>query len=172
MALETMYELLMNELGHIYHAENQLLKALPNMARAARTPVLRKAFDHHLARTEDQAARLEQVFDELGVAARGRRCKGMEGLLERGKDLIQEDGIDPVIDAGLIVAAQRVERYEIAAYSSIVTFADLLGECQVSALMRISLDEERGFDQELDRIATEGVHPMAVLAGAEEDAEE
>lgn len=168
MALDSMYELLMDELRDMYHAENQLLQALPKMARAARTPALRKAFEDHVAQTEDQVSRLEQVFAELGVAARGRRCKGMEGLLEESLDLMEEDGDESVLDAGLISAARRVEHYEMAAYGSIVAFAELLGEKQVATILRVSLEEEKAADQALTRIAEEEVNLMAVAAGMED----
>ena len=168
MALDSMYELLMDELRDMYHAENQLLQALPKMARAARTPALRKAFEDHVTQTEDQVSRLEQVFAELGVAARGRRCKGMEGLLEENSDLMEEDGDESVRDAGLISAARRVEHYEMAAYGSIVAFAELLGEKHVATILRVSLEEEKASDQALARIAEEEVHLIAVAAGMEE----
>lgn len=171
MALDSMYELLMEELRDMYHAENQLLQALPKMARAARTPALRRAFEHHLSQTEDQASRLEQVFAELGVAARGKRCKGMEGLLEEGKDLMEEEGHDSVLDAGLIAAARRVEHYEIAAYGSLTAFAQLLGEEQIAILMRKSLDEENAANETLTRIAEAEVNAMAMEAGNEEETE-
>ncbi len=171
MALDSMYELLMDELRDMYHAENQLLKALPTMARTARAPALRKAFQDHLAQTEDQVGRLEQVFAELGVAARGKRCKGMEGLLEEAKDLMEQDGNELVIDAGLISSAQRVEHYEIAAYASLVAIAGLLGEEPVAAVLRISLEEEKAANEALTRIAAEDVNAMAVAAGMEEETE-
>lgn len=168
MALDSMYELLMEQLQDMYHAENQLVQALPRLARAARTPPLRKAFEAHLLQTEDQVCRLEQVFAELGVAPRGRRCKGMEGLLEEAKDLMALEGNEAVIDAGLISAAQRVEHYEMAAYRSLVDFAELLGERQVAAVLRVSLEEETAADQGLRLIAGDEVLALAVAAGMED----
>jgi ferritin-like metal-binding protein YciE len=169
MALDSMYELLMAELQEMYHAENLLLQALPRMAAAARASALRRAFQDHLIQTEDQVSRLEQVFGELGVAPRGRRCKGMEGLVEEGKDLMEESGNDAVLDAGLISVAQRIEHYEMASYASIVAFAELLGEAQVVTLLRRSMQEEKAADEALGRIADAEVYSMAVAAGMEEE---
>ena len=169
MALDSMYELLMSELQHMYHAENQLLKSLPKMARTAETPALREAFEEHLTQTEDQVSRLEQVFAELGVASRAKRCRGMEGLLDEVKELIDEGGNEPVLDAGLISAAQRVEHYEMAAYGSLVAYAELLGEQQVAAVLRVSLEEEKAADQKLARIAEGEVNAVAVTAGLQEE---
>jgi ferritin-like metal-binding protein YciE len=171
MALDTVYELLMNEMQDIYHAENQLLATLPRLARAATSPSLRQAMERHLAETEDQVSRLEQAFAELGVAPRGRRCKAMEGLLEEGKELLQEEGHEAVLDAALISAARRVEHYEIAAYGSIVSFARLVGESQVATLMGRSLEEEITANQALSRIAETEINPTAATAGIEEELE-
>lgn len=171
MALDSMYELLLHELRDIYHAENQLLAALPRLARAAMSPALRTALESHLAETEDQVGRLEQAFAELGVAPRGRRCKAMEGLLEEGKELLQEEGHEAVLDAALISAAQRVEHYEIGAYGSIVGFARLVGEDRVATLMQVSLEEEKAASQTLARIAQRDINPVAVTAGIEEELE-
>lgn len=169
MALDSMYELLMHELQDMYHAENQLVHALPRMARASTTPALRKAFEEHLIETEDHVSRLEQVFAELGVAPRGRRCKAMEGMLEDAGELSVRPGHEAVIDSGLISAAQRVEHHEMAAYGSIVTFAELLGERQVATLLRLTLEEEVAAHERLGRLAEEDVYAMAAVAGMEEE---
>src|SRR3954470_10337665 len=113
MALDTLQDLFLNELRDIYHAEKQLLKALPRMAKAAQSSRLQTAFTKHLGETERQVVRLEKVFRQLGAAARRKRCQGMEGIVEEGKEILEEDGQEAVIDAALIAAAQKVEHYEI-----------------------------------------------------------
>lgn len=171
MSLDSLYELLLDELRDIYHAELQILRALPRMAAFASTPALREALEGHLAETHDQVSRLEVAFAELGVAARGRRCKGMEGLIEEGKDIMEAGGDEAIVDAALLGAAQRVEHYEIAAYGSAATHAELLGETRVVTLLRTSLEEEKATDEKLSRIAEADVHAMAVVAGTEEETE-
>ena len=113
MALDSLRDLYVNELRDLYNAENQLLKALPRMAKAASSPELKAAFTEHLEVTRGQVTRLEQVFTELGVSPKGKKCKAMEGLIEEGKETMQEDGQPSVRDAALIAAAQRVEHYEM-----------------------------------------------------------
>jgi len=169
MALDSLYELLMEELKDMYHAENQLLSALPKMARAAGTAGLRKMFENHLLHTEDQVCRLEQVFAELGVAPRGKRCKPLEGMLESGSDLLKYGGKRSVIDAALVSMARRIAHYEIAAYSSLVGFAERLGEEQVAAVLRLSLEEDTAANDTLARLAEDEVNGMAVAAGVAED---
>jgi ferritin-like metal-binding protein YciE len=171
MPLDSLYELLMEELRDIYHAEQQLLTALPRMAAFASTPALKQALEAHLAETQHQVSRLEQAFAELGVAARGKRCRGMEGLLEDSKEIMEQEGDETILDAALISSAQRVEHYETAAYASVVGYADLLGETQVATLLRISLEEEKAAGQTLSRITDQDVNAMAVVAGTEEETE-
>src|SRR3954452_4855078 len=126
MNAESLHDLFVDELKDVYNAEKQLVRALPRMARAASNPQLRKAFEQHLRQTEGHVARLERIFKELGAPARGKRCKGMEGLIEEGKEVMEEHE-GSVLDAGLISAGQRVEHYEIAAYGCLRTYAQLLG---------------------------------------------
>ena len=128
MSLDSLQDLFLEELKDVYHAEKQLVAALPRLAKAATSPELEKAFTSHLAETKGHVDRLEQIFKELGVPARGKRCKGMEGLVEEGKEVLEEEGEPAVIDAALIAAAQRVEHYEIAAYGCLRTYAQLLGQ--------------------------------------------
>jgi ferritin-like metal-binding protein YciE len=169
MSLDSLYELLLDELRDIYRAELQILKSLPAMAAFASTPALREALEGHIAETHQQVSRLEVAFAELGIAARGRRCKGMEGLIEECKDIMEEGGDDAILDAGLLGAVQRVEHYEIAAYRSAMTHAELLGESRVVSLLQTSLEEEQAADQKLSRIAEADVNAMAVVAGTEEE---
>src|SRR5438445_817658 len=142
MPNEGLKELYIDELKDLYSAENQLVKALPKMAKAASSEELRSAFEEHLEETKNQVQRLETIFRELDESPKGKKCKGMEGLIEEGAGIINEDGADSVRDAGLIAAAQRVEHYEIAAYGCARTFAGRLGFEEAVNLLQESLDEE------------------------------
>jgi ferritin-like metal-binding protein YciE len=125
MKIETLRELLVEELKDLYSAETQITKALPKLAKAASDAKLKQAFEHHLEETKQQVVRLEQIFEQLGESPKGKTCEGMKGLLKEGDERAGEDGEPEVLDAGLISAAQRVEHYEIAAYGSAHTFAEL-----------------------------------------------
>jgi ferritin-like metal-binding protein YciE len=171
MALDSLHSLFLDELKDIYHAEKQLVKALPRMAKSASSPELRQAFTQHLRETEGQVQRLERVFEELGETPRAKKCEGMMGLLEEGKKIMQEDGEDAVIDAALISAGQRVEHYEIAAYGCLRTYAQLLGLPQAERLLQQNLDEEEAADQKLNSLAEGGINQAAVSAGEEEEEE-
>jgi ferritin-like metal-binding protein YciE len=127
MKLESLHDLYVMELRDLYSAENQLVKALPKMAKAATSPELRKAIEEHLEVTRGQVERLEKIFKELEVKPKGKACKAMEGLIEEGKGLLKQDAEPMVLDAGLIGAAQRVEHYEIAGYGTARTYARMLG---------------------------------------------
>jgi len=158
-------ELLVEELKDLYDAENQLIKALPKMAEAASSEDLRTAIEEHLEKTEQQAERLKQVFSQLDESPKAEKCKGMEGLIKEGTDIIKEDDMDPEVkDAAIISAAQRVEHYEIAGYGCVRTWANLLGENEVASLLEQTLEEEKGADQTLTQIAEE----INVEAGAGE----
>ncbi len=147
-------ELYIDELRDIYNAENQLTKALPKMAKAATTKELRAGFEEHLKQTEGHVRRLEQIFRELGEKPTGKKCKGMEGLVEEGKEMIEEEELEgEVLDAGLISAAQRVEHYEIAAYGCVRTYATLLDEKEAAELLEETLNEEKETDQKLTALA-------------------
>jgi ferritin-like metal-binding protein YciE len=167
MALETMRDLLVHEIRDIYNAEQQILKALPKMVRAAENPTLAQALQTHLRETEEQVVRLERVFEELGVPARGKKCKGMEGLLDEGKEILEEEGSPLVKDAAMIGAAQKVEHYEIAAYGTMKSMAELLGLAQVAQLLDQTLQEEMATDELLTHIAEGQVNEMAMQAGQE-----
>ena len=147
-------ELYIDELRDIYNAENQLTKALPKMAKAATSDELRAGFEEHLEQTKGHVERLERIFKELGEKPTGKKCKGMEGLVEEGAEMIKEDELDgEVLDAGLISAAQRVEHYEIAAYGCVRTYANLLGENDAAGLLEQTLKEEKETDQKLTKLA-------------------
>lgn len=161
MSLETMQDLLLHQLRDIYSAEQQLVKALPKMQEKASTEELATAFRDHLAETENQVARLEQIFETLGERPGGVKCAGMEGLIEETQETLDEDGTESVIDAGIIAAAQRVEHYEISAYGSAKAFAALLGLSDVVRLLDESQTEETAADKKLSLIATTEVNARA-----------
>jgi ferritin-like metal-binding protein YciE len=171
MALESMQDLFLNELKDVYNAEKQILKALPRMAKAADAPALQQAFHKHLRETEDHVKRLDQIFKSLGQAARGKKCKGMEGLIEEGKEILEEEGAPEVIDAALISAAQRVEHYEIAAYGCLRAYAQLLGYDEADRLLQQTLLEEEATDEALSALGEGGINQAAVAVGAKEDEE-
>lgn len=159
-----MEDLYVDELKDLYSAETQIVKALPKMAEAASSPKLRQGFEEHLRQTEGHVQRLEQIFEKLGKSPRGKACKGMQGLLEEGEELISEEGASDVKDAGLIAAAQRVEHYEIAAYGSVRTFAQELGDNDAVRLLQQTLDEEAQTDEKLTKLATSGINEKATAA--------
>lgn len=167
MSLDSLQSLFLNELKDVYHAEKQLLQALPRMARAAESPELQEAFTSHLEETKGQVKRLERIFKDLGQAARGKRCKGMEGLVEEGKEVMEEEGEPSVIDAALIASAQRVEHYEIAAYGCLRTYANLLGLDNAAQLLAQTLAEEEAADEKLTAIGERSVNAEAAAAGGE-----
>src|SRR5688572_20933291 len=144
MAQETnpLEEVLIDGLKDIYSAENQIIKALPKMARAASSPELKRAFERHLEETRRQVERLNQIGEALDIKLTGKKCKGMEGLIEEGKEVMEEDLDENALDAGLIGAAQKVEHYEIAGYGTARTHAEVLGLSKVAKLLQQTLDEE------------------------------
>ena len=172
MALETLQDLFLNEIKDIYHGEKQLLEALPRMAKAAESPDLRAAFTKHLGETEGQVQRLEQILQSLGERVVGKRCKGMEGLVEEGKDIMEEEREEAVLDAALIAAAQKVEHYEIAAYGCLITYAGLLGDRNAEKLLKQTLSEEEATDKALTALGESGINQAAVAAGGGEGEEE
>ena len=164
MALDTMQELLVEELRDLHNAEQQLVKALPRLAAVASTPSLQDALQDHLADTEAQVRRLEQIFETLGQKSGGRKCKGMEGLLEEAEEMAAEKGAELVRDAGLIASVQRIEHYEIAAYGCAITHASLLGLDDVADLLEQTLVEEKAADERLSAIAEQEVNGSALHA--------
>jgi ferritin-like metal-binding protein YciE len=163
MKQDGFHKLYIEELKDLYSAETQLTKALPKMAKAASSDDLRRAMEQHLKETEGHVQRLEQIFEQLERSPRGKRCKGMAGLIEEGSELLKEkdDMEAEVLDAGLIAAAQRVEHYEIAAYGTARTFAQRLGHQEAAQLLQQTLDEEYAADQKLTAIAEGGVNQEA-----------
>jgi ferritin-like metal-binding protein YciE len=170
MKLDTLKKLYISELRDLYSAENQLLKALPKMAKAASSGELKDAFEKHLKQTKGHVERLEQIFERLDESPKGKICYAMKGLIEEGSKILTEDGEDVILDAGIIVAAQKVEHYEIASYGSVRTFAHLLGKDDAANLLQSTLDEESKTDEILTRLAENIVNPEAhieaeVIAG-------
>jgi ferritin-like metal-binding protein YciE len=157
-------ELYVDELRDVYDAESQLVKALPDMAEAATSEQLRSGFEQHLEQTRVHVQRIEQIFNELGMKVKGKKCKGMQGLVNEGKKMIKEDFEGEVKDAGLISAAQRVEHYEIAAYGTLRTYANILGEQEAAALLEETLQEEKQTDQKLTELA-ESINVRAAAEG-------
>ena len=154
MAEETnpLEELLQDELKDLYSAENQIIKALPRMIKGCESAELKRAFERHLEETKRQVERLNQIGEELGMKMTGKKCKGMEGLIEEGKEMLEELDEENV-DAGLIGAAQKVEHYEIAGYGTARTHADVLGLKRVAKLLQQTLDEEAATDKKLTALA-------------------
>lgn len=162
MELESLQDLYLHELRDLYSAEKQILKALPKMAKTATSPELKTAFQTHLGETKVHVERLDSIFTALGKSNRGPKCQGMEGLLKEGADMMEEEGEDDVIDAGLISAAQRVEHYEMAGYGCARTYASLLGDKSSQKTLQQTLDEEGAADKKLTKIAgTINVEAMA-----------
>jgi ferritin-like metal-binding protein YciE len=169
VAVESLNELFVEQLRDLYDAENQLIKALPKMAQGANSDELRQGFEEHLEQTKEHAQRIEQIFEQLGEKAKGKKCKGMEGLIKEGSETLSEDMSEDVKDAAIIAAAQRVEHYEIAGYGTARTFANLLGEDEAASLLEQTLEEEKETDAKLTQLA-EGIN-VAAEEGAEEPSE-
>jgi ferritin-like metal-binding protein YciE len=153
VAVESLTELFVEQLRDLYDAENQLIKALPKMAEGANSDELRQGFEEHLEQTKGHAHRIEQIFEQLGEKAKGKKCKGMEGLIKEGSETLEEDMNEDVKDAAIIAAAQRVEHYEIAGYGTARTFANLLGENEAASLLQQTLEEEKETDAKLTQLA-------------------
>lgn len=167
--LDTLKTLLEDQIKDLFYAENQLVKALPRMARKATDTSLRKAFENHLAETRQQVKRLAQAAELLEIKPGGKTCKAMRGLIEEGKEVLDSDGEPAVIDAALIAAAQRVEHYEIAAYTSAQAMAELLGEKKIVKMLMDTLNEERAADGSLGDINAREVLPAALQSIDDED---
>jgi ferritin-like metal-binding protein YciE len=161
MQISTLHDLMVHDLKDVYSAEKQLTQALPGMAKHATSIELRSAIEEHLGQTEAHVSRLEQVFQLLGETGAGRKCKGMEGLINEGKELLEEDIESEVLDAGIISAAQRVEHYEIAAYGTLCEYARMMQQADVLALLEATLDEEKEADAKLTFLAEGGINALA-----------
>lgn len=153
MSLDTLADAFYDELCDIYHAEKQLLKALPKMAKKASSPKLAKAFDAHLAETEEQVARCEAAFEETGKAPKAKKCEAMEGLIKEAGEMMEEKADPEVMDAILIGCAQKVEHYEIATYGTLCTWAEMLGYKKAKSALGKNLGEEEAADKKLTVIS-------------------
>lgn len=153
MSLNNLEDLFLHELKDVLHAEKQIVKALPKLAKAASSELLKAAFEQHLEETKSQITRLEEIFQQIEKPARAKRCVGMEGLLEEGSELIAEEPAEAVLDAGLIASAQKVEHYEICAYGTLVTYAEQLGMKKAAKLLKETLAEEKHADEALSELA-------------------
>jgi len=167
MQKDSLRELYVNELKDLYNAETQLVKALPKMAKASSNAELRQGFEEHLRQTSEHVSRLEQIFEMLGEKATGKKCLGMEGLVKEGAETMSEDYEGAVMDAAIIGAAQRVEHYEIAAYGTARTFAELLDENEHVSLLEQTLEEEKQTDEKLTQLS-EQINPQAAQGEEEE----
>jgi ferritin-like metal-binding protein YciE len=163
VSLDSLQDLYVEELQDLYDAENQILKALPKMAEAAKSDQLRTAFNEHVEVTREQVRRLESIFDELQKSPRGKHCKGMEGLISEGNEILEEEADPDVRDAALIAAAQRVEHYEIAGYGTVRTYAKQLGLDNHARLLQQTLDEEGSTDERLTKLAENRVNQRAEI---------
>jgi len=164
MATNTMTDLYVEKLKDLYSAEQQILKALPKMAKAATHAALRDAFETHRQQTEGHVERLDQIFEGLGKSPRGKLCRGVQGIIEEGADLMKEDPEGGILDAGLLAGAQSVEHYEMASYGSARTWAQQLGYAEHADLLQQTLDEEKQTDELLTTLAVETVNRDAELA--------
>jgi ferritin-like metal-binding protein YciE len=156
-------DLLVDQLKDLYSAENQIVKALPKMAKAAKSPALKKGFEEHLEQTKRQATRIEQIFEKHGLegSPKGKKCVGMEGLIKEGEEVMKEDMDPDVMDAGLIAAAQKVEHYEIASYGTARTYAQTLGYTEVAQLLQQTLEEESRTNEKLTTLAESHINTNA-----------
>ena len=163
--------LYVDELRDIYNSEQQLIKALPKMAKAANSEELRKGFEEHLEQTRQHATRLEQILSALGEPVKGKKCKGMAGIVAEGGEMMSEDFDGALMDAALISAAQRVEHYEIAAYGAVHAYAELMGESEAASLLQQTLEEEKQTNQNLTELS-EQINSEAFDSGSEAKEEE
>lgn len=167
----TLHDAFIDELRDTYDAEKQLTKALPKLAKAATDAKLRAAFETHLQETQGQIARLEQVFESLDEKVRGKHCDGIAGIIEEGKSIMEEDFDETTMDACLIAAGQRAEHYEMAAYGTLVAWAQAMGHAGAARLLQQTLDEEKAADKKLSGLAEGGINQVAADA-AHADEEE
>ena len=164
MSLKTMDDLFMHGLKDLYYAEKKLVQNLPKMAKKANSPELAQAIENHLRETETQVTRLERIFESCETTPRGKKCPAMDGLLEEGKELMQEAEDDDTLDAGMLAAAQAVEHYEIARYGTMVAWAQELGMTDAANLLQETLDEEKNADRLLSQIAEGKLNREAAAA--------
>ncbi len=163
MKIKTLEDLLADELKDLYSAENQITKALPKMAKTTQSRELRTAFEEHLRQTENHVKRLERACTDMGITPKGKKCVGMEGLLEEGKEIMTNGSDQDALEAGLIGAAQKVEHYEISAYGTAAAHARQLGFNSVVQLLNQTLEEERMTDEKLTKLAENKVNVQAAM---------
>jgi ferritin-like metal-binding protein YciE len=168
----TLHDAFIDELRDTYDAEKQLTKALPKLAKAASSPKLRQAFENHLKETEGQIGRLEQVFETLDEKVRGKHCDGIAGIIEEGRSIMEEDFDETTMDACLIAAGQRAEHYEMAAYGTLVAWAQAMGHSGAVKLLQQTLDEEKAADKKLSSLAEGGINQGAADAAHADEEEE
>jgi ferritin-like metal-binding protein YciE len=168
----TLHDALIDELRDAYDAEKQLTKALPKMAKAATSPVLRDAFESHLEETRGHVERLEQVMEGLGEKVRGKHCDGIAGIIEEGSSVMDEDFDEDTMDACLIASGQRAEHYEMAAYGSMIAWANAMGHSDAAKVLQSILDEEKAADEKLTRLAEGGINQKAAEGAQAEDGED
>ena len=170
----TLHDAFVDELRDTYDAEKQLLKALPKMAKAASSPQLKAAFESHLEETRGQVQRLEQVFETIDEPVKGKHCEGIAGIIEEGKSIMEEDFDDVTMDACLIAGGQRGEHYEMAAYGTLVAWAQAMGHTEAAMLLQENLDEEKAADERLSDLAEGGINQEAadIAHPADEDEDE
>jgi ferritin-like metal-binding protein YciE len=170
--MDSLEDLLQDELKDIYDAEKQLTKALPKLAKKASNEQLKEALESHLQETEGHIERLEQIFEQLGMPARGKKCQGMQHLIAEGNEMIGEAEEDATRDAVMIAAAQKAEHYEIASYGTMRTWATVLGKTDIASILEESLEEEKAADEKLTGIAESFVNEQAAQEGEDEEQEE
>lgn len=168
MASENLKTLFIEELRDLYDSEHQLVKALPKMAEAAESEELRSGFEEHLEQTKNHVRRIEQIMESIGASPKGKKCKGMQGIVAEGGEVIHEGYQGALADSALISAAQRVEHYEIAAYGCVRNYAELLGETEAVSLLSQTLDEEKATDRKLTTLAEE-INREALNRGGHEE---
>ena len=167
----TLHDACLNELRDAYDAEKQLTKALPKLAKTATSPVLRQAFEAHLEETRGHVERLEQVMEGLGEKVRSKHCDGIAGIIEEGQSVMEQDFDEVTMDACLIAAGQRAEHYEMAAYGTLVAWANAMGHSDAAALLQKTLDEEKAADEKLTSLAEAGIHQEAAASAHPQDEE-
>jgi ferritin-like metal-binding protein YciE len=163
-----LHDAFLDELRDLYDAEKQLTRALPKMAKCASAAPLAEAFESHLKETTGHIERLEEVFESLDETARGKKCEGIAGIIEEGKAIMEEDFDEPTMDACLIAAGQRAEHYEMAAYGTLVAWAEAMGHGDAARILREILEEEKAADEKLSSLAEGGINQQAADAGEEE----
>lgn len=167
-AVKSLKELFINELKDVYHAEKQVARMLPKMSKQVSNETLKEHFDEHLKETENQITRLEKIFQELEMSPKAKKCMGMEGIIEEGKEILEEIDDPSVLDAAILASAQKVEHYEISTYGTLATFADLLGMDDIAEILRETLEEEKATDQKLTELAESEINIEAKSKEEEE----